>query len=321
MGGSIPAWPSLRADDGERMIPPGSAPRAYVDTPVIDHRAAVNAARRAVAIWGLHDPVLMRVGMNAIFSAGPVVIRVSSPSVGARASLELMDVLAIHGLRVPEAARDDVVVSDGLSVTCWQRIETTGEPIDWRAVGTMVHLVHDLDPGVLPASVPLPSPSRLPWWDFDALLERTTSALDEASRHGIEVAIERHRNWQSFGGQVVCHGDVHPGNVMMSADGPVLIDWDLLCWAPPGWDHGPMLTWADRWAGRDTPAEYEAFAEGYGRSMADDPAALAFAKLRLVAATLMRVAAGMTDREAMPEAELRLRFWRGDPDAPAWTAQ
>ena len=305
------------------MRVPGSAPRAYVDTPVIDHPAAVTAARRAAAIWGLDDPVLMRVGMNAIFSAGPMVMRVSSPSVGAGASLELMGVLATHGLRVPESARDDVVVGAGLSVTCWHRIEPTGEPIDWRAVGAMIRLVHDLDAGVLPVSVPLPSPSRLPWWDFDALLERTVSALDDPARHGIEATIERHRNWQGFGGQVVCHGDVHPGNVMMSTDGPVLIDWDLLCWAPPGWDHGPMLTWADRWAGPSgpTPGEYEDFAQGYGRSMADDPAALAFAELRLVAATLMRVAAGMTNPQAMVEAELRLRYWRGDPDAPAWTAQ
>jgi Ser/Thr protein kinase RdoA (MazF antagonist) len=309
------------------MMLPGSAPRAYVDTPVIDNGAAVDAARTAAAFWGLPDPVLMRVGMNAIFSAGPMVLRVSSPSVGAQVSLELMDALANHDLRVPEAARDDVVVSNRLSVTCWQRIETSGEPIDWRAVGAMVRIVHDLDAGDLPASAPLPSPSRLPWWNFDQLLERTASALDESSRHGIEAAIQRHRDWRRFDGQVVCHGDVHPGNVMMSADGPVLIDWDLLCWAPPGWDHGPMLTWADRWTGGgagpsgSTAGEYEAFAEGYGRSMADDPAALAFAELRLVAATLMRVAAGMTNPEAMAEAELRLRYWRGDPDAPMWTAQ
>ncbi|HYN33701.1 MAG TPA: aminoglycoside phosphotransferase family protein [Ilumatobacteraceae bacterium] len=301
------------------MMLPGSAPRAYVDTPVIDHPAAVVAARKAAAIWGLSDPVLMRVGMNAIFSSGPLVMRVSSPSVGARASLELVDVLAGHGLRVPEAARDDVVVSNGLSVTCWQRIEATGEPIDWRAVGAMVRLVHGLDAGELPPSVPLPSPSRLPWWDFDALLERTASVLDDPARRGIEATIEHHHDWQSFDGQVVCHGDVHPGNVMMSADGPVLIDWDLLCWAPPGWDHGPMLTWADRWGGGGF--EYEAFAEGYGRSMASDPATLAFAELRLVAATLMRLAAGMTNPAAMAEAELRLRYWRGDPEAPAWTAQ
>ena len=118
---------------------------------------------------------------------------------------------------------------------------------------------------------------------------------------------------------VVCHGDVHPGNVLMRADGPVLIDWDLLCLAPPGWDHGPMLTFADRWGGR--AGEYDEFAHGYGRSLADDPATIAIAELRLVAATLMRVIAALGDPAARSEAERRLRFWRGDPDAPPWTAQ
>jgi Ser/Thr protein kinase RdoA (MazF antagonist) len=234
-----------------------------------------------------------------------------------------MAALARHGVSVPTAARDDVVVSDGLSVTCWHRIEATDEPIDWHAVGTIVRIVHGLDPGVIPPSVPLPVPSVLPWWDFGALLERTAPALDDAARAAIEAAIERHRGWERFGGQSVCHGDVHPGNVMMTGDGPVLIDWDLLCWAPPGWDHGPMLTWAQRWSSPSvsSPGEYEAFADGYGRSLADDPAALAFAELRLVAATLMRVAAGMTDPAAMPEAQRRLQYWRGEPDAPLWTAQ
>jgi hypothetical protein len=67
--------------------------------------------------------------------------------------------------------------------------------------------------------------------------------------------------------------------------------------------------------------EYEEFARGYGCSLADDPATIAIADLRLVAATLMRVAASIHDPAALPEAERRLRFWRGDPDAPAWTAQ
>ena len=62
-------------------------------------------------------------------------------------------------------------------------------------------------------------------------------------------SIERHSGWARFEDRVVCHGDVHPGNVMMTADGPALIDWDLLCWAPAGWDHGPMMTWHERWGG------------------------------------------------------------------------
>ena len=191
----------------------------------------------------------------------------------------------------------------------------------------MVRTVHSLDPSTLPDSVPLPTASSFPWWDFDALLERTMPLLDDSAYRSLASTIERHRGWatltsdatSTLGGQVVCHGDVHPGNVVMTADGATLIDWDLLCWAPPGWDHGPMLTWADRWGGDGH--EYPAFAAGYGRSLADDPAAVAVAELRLVAATLMRLVAGVADPVAMAEAQRRLRYWRGDPDAPAWTAQ
>ena len=106
---------------------------------------------------------------------------------------------------------------------------------------------------------------------------------------------------------------------MMSAEGVVLLDWDLICLGPRGWDHAPMMTWAARWGG--TPGEYEAFAAGYGRSMRGDGQAEAIAELRLVAATLMRVLAGRRDPAAKAEADRRLQYWRGEPDAPQWTAQ
>ncbi len=106
---------------------------------------------------------------------------------------------------------------------------------------------------------------------------------------------------------------------MMTDDGPVLIDWDLLCLAPAGWDHAPMMTWHERWGG--PPGDYEAFADGYGASLRGDEAAETFAVLRLVAATLMRVKAARTDPSARAEVDRRLAFWRGDPDAPPWTAQ
>jgi aminoglycoside phosphotransferase (APT) family kinase protein len=142
--------------------------------------------------------------------------------------------------------------------------------------------------------------------------------MDEPAREGLRAAIDRNREWREFDHVVVCHGDVHPGNVLMRADGPVLLDWDLLCLAPPGWDHGPLMTWTERWGGR--PGVYESFAHGYGRSLRGDPAATAIAELRLVAATLMRVAASIDDPAARTESERRLQFWRGDPDAPPWTA-
>jgi len=293
--------------------------RAFVDHPVTDIVAAEQAARAATAAWHLPEPVLRRAGMNVIFTCGEVVLRVSAPSTDASASIELARFLHDQGLRVPSSVRTDAVVEGGLSVTAWDLIEPSEEPIDWRTVGEMVRRVHDLPAGSLPEIVPLPWPDDLPWWDFPQLLETTAAAIDGAARRGLEAAIARHVGWHDFADRVVCHGDVHPGNVMMTDEGPVLIDWDLLCWAPPGWDHGPMMTWESRWGGR--AGEYAAYAEGYGRTLVGDPAAEAYAELRLVAATLMRVRAGMRDPEAMPEAQSRLRYWRGEPDAPAWQAQ
>ena len=80
-----------------------------------------------------------------------------------------------------------------------------------------------------------------------------------------------------------------------------------------------MMTWAEHWGG--PPGEYDSFAAGYGRSLRGDEPAEAFAELRLVAATLMRVQAGMGNDAAMPEAQRRLRYWRGEHEAPMWRAQ
>jgi len=189
---------------------------------------------------------------------------------------------------------------------------------DWEAIGRMVAAVHGLAADVVPTGYPTPPAESFPWWDFDRLLAEVGAGLDAAAGAGLVAAIEGHRDWSLRVDRVLCHGDVHPGNVVMTADGPVLLDWDLLCSGPPGWDHAMLLRlprwgWPARW--------YDEFASGYGRSLAGDPTAEAIADLRLVAATLMRVRAGRTDPAAMAEARRRLVFWRGDPDAPTWRAQ
>ena len=295
------------------------AKRAYVDRPVADLNAAGRVAEGAASRWGLRTPELLRNGMNAIFVAGPVVIRVGTPNADATSSLRLAAMLLEAGLRVAKPAIDDVFEAEGMAATSWERVERIDEPIDWEQVGEMIRLVHQLDPDDLPPEYPVPSPVSFPWWDFDALLDSTASAIDSAAREGIVAAIARHSSWQDFEGSVVCHGDVHPGNVIMSSLGPVLIDWDLLCIAPRGWDHAPMMTWAERWGG--PPGDYESLATGYGESLRGNDSAEAFAELRLVAATLMRVKAGMTNESAMPEAQRRLGYWRGERNAPSWRAQ
>jgi Ser/Thr protein kinase RdoA (MazF antagonist) len=261
--------------------------------------------------------------MNAIYltsdSSDELVLRVGAPSAPAEAALELSMFLSEEGLRVPKPRRLGAVVAGDLAVTCWERIESTGDPTDWEAVGEMVRTVHGLDRSQLPPAYPLGSPASFAWWDFDALFAEVGNDIDAAARGGLTAAIERHTGWEQFDDALVCHGDVHPGNVMMTADGPALIDWDLLCWAPAGWDHGPLMTWHERWGG--AVGEYDAFASGYGASLRDDPTTEALAELRLVAATLMRLKAARRDPSARPEADRRLAYWRGDPDAPPWTAQ
>lgn len=293
--------------------------RPFVDRPITDVGAASDLAVEAALHWELPEPLLLRSGMNAIYRSGDVVLRVSEPSAPASASLELAERLLEAGLRVTRPVRKDTFGQAGLHATAWEHIEATGEPIDWRAVGAMVRTVHTLDKNDLPSEYPLPRPVDFPWWDFDTLFAQIGDDLDDEARRGIDRAIGRWPDWADQAGAVVCHGDVHPGNVMMSTEGPVLIDWDLMCLAPPGWDHAPLMTLAERWGGE--PGVYEAYADGYGSSLRGQPSAEAFAELRLVAATLMRVRAGMRNEAAMPEAQSRLAYWRGESDAPAWQAQ
>lgn len=296
--------------------------RAYVDRRVSDLAAATDVAAIAADHWGLCTPVVLRQGMNAIFRCDDTVLRVATPNGPAAASLELAQKLADDGIRVARSVRDDVVEDHGFAVTAWRHVDAIEAPLDWRAVGELVARVHTVDPASVPPALPVPFAAEFPWWDHDQLLAEVGDALDPAAVAGLRAAIERHRGWDDFvesGDVVLCHGDVHPGNVIMSDDGPVLLDWDLLCRAPRGWDHSALMTWTDRWNG--APGIYEDFAAGYGWTAFGDRHGDAFAELRLVSATLMRWKVALVDPAARPEAERRLGYWRGDIDAPAWSAQ
>jgi hypothetical protein len=290
----------------------------FVAAPAGDSAEVWHLAAEAARRWGLDEPVLLRTGMNTLFAAGDVVLRVGRPTADPAAAIWLSEVLGDHGVRVPRYARPEAIVEGQLAAWAVERIEPAG-PIDWAEVGAMVAQVHTIEPGIVSPRYPVPWCSSFPWWQFDQVLATVVDVLDDEARAAIEAALERARGWRDGVDEVVlCHGDVHPGNVMQRADGPVVLDWDLVCLGPRAWDHAPLMTWTERWGGE--PGIYERFAEGYGRSMRGDDVAEALASLRLVAATLMRVRAGRLDPSARVEADRRLQWWRGDPDAPSWRA-
>jgi len=278
---------------------------------------ALTAARR----WGLPDPVLLRNGMNTLFLAGDdTVLRVGRPAVPMAVEREWAALMSSVSVRIPRLI-DDMNGGDGVVVTALERIHPVGQ-VDWHAVGEMVRRLHSLP---LDAAPGLPWCGHFPHWQVELLLDEVRDDIDAAALAGLEACLRRWDGWRERMRHdlVVCHGDIHPGNVMQSADGPVLIDWDLRCHAPAGWDHGPLLQWSERWTDRwgGGPHAYDQFAEGYGGSLRDDWMTGALAAMRMVIATLMRVRAGRTDVLAAEEAERRLRFWRGEPNAPLWEPQ
>lgn len=293
----------------------------YVAQPVGDVSRATRAAQAYASAHGLQQPVLLRVAMNAIFAAGrDVVLRVGHTTAPPEHAANLAERLLDAGVRVPHQLGQPAAV-DGLAVAAVERIHPSGT-VDWVAVGRMIRRVHQLDVAEVAALSPLPRADRFPWWRFDEMLDELADDLDPAAVDGLRAAVDQHLpTLRAVADEdlVVCHGDVHVGNVLASTSGPVLLDWDLVCAGPPHWDHGALATLASHWGG--DPHVLRQFVAGYGADLSLDPLGQAIAQLRLVAATLLRVGAGRSDPAARAESERRLRTWRGDPSAPAWTAQ
>jgi hypothetical protein len=299
-------------------VPDPRPVRPFVVTPPSSHPDAVEAAFAAARWWGLPSPTHLRTGMNALFTAGDdVLLRVGHVGAAGSAAVELYDVLAENGIRTPRHLHRVPFEVGAYTVFAHRREHHTGV-VDWCAVGEMVERLHRIAPDEIPSAYPQPWCGSFPWWDFPFMLDEVGGLIDDRALEAMRHTLAQDGRWPELvEDDVVCHGDLHPGNVVQTLDGPVLLDWDLLCRGPRAWDHSPLMTWTQRWGGAG--GVYESFAAGYGRSLRGDRLAESLAKLRLLAATLMRVRAGQHSLDARQEAERRLGWWRGDSDAP-WNA-
>jgi len=255
--------------------------------------------------------------MSTLYRAGDVVVRVVPGEQDVERVLWLAEALIARDVRVARHVRSPYV-AEGAAVFALELLHEV-RPTDWRRVGEMVRRVHDWPVDEVMPHHALPRAADFPWWQVETILAEVDDLLDGGAREGLGAAIAAHGDWRDrTTALVVCHGDVHPGNVLQTDDGPVLLDWDLLSLAPAAWDHAPMLTWEHRWGGE--AGMYEQFATGYGADLRDGPLARSLAVMRNVAATLMRLRAGRADPVAAAEAQRRLAYWRGDPAAPQWQA-
>ncbi|MFN8146253.1 MAG: phosphotransferase [Candidatus Nanopelagicales bacterium] len=265
-----------------------------------------DAARAVAADLGLPDPVLVRRGSATLFRAGACAIRVED-SVTMLTDLSVR--LRADGIPSP-ALLDGPRDVDGAVVTVWEWLESTAEPdhrrlgvllaqlgrldVERYAVPTASWRVHDVLERRRPWPEPLPGPLR-------AALDGVDEALDAATRATRTV---------------VCHGDLHAANVGWTDASPVLFDWEFACSGPQWWDLVPIVG-VDR-VGVGGTAEADALLAGYGEDPRGRDEFEGLLRTYLAALTIGMVSRARRDPAAVAEADLRLRWWDGDPSP--WTA-
>jgi Ser/Thr protein kinase RdoA (MazF antagonist) len=279
---------------------------------------ATMAARR----HGIKDSIrLFRAGSNHVFRAGEVVVRVAPPSADVSGQVALGRWLVAEGFPVaaPLADADEVGPA---KVSLWEYVDADERPIDFGQLGEVVARLHRVSPARLSDVVALPFCGDASWLavEQNLALAEVANVVDAEGMAALRRESVALRDWHERArrdNHVVCHGDVHPRNVLMRGDDVVIIDWDSICLGPPAWDHAPLMTWAERWGG--AAETYPDFAGGYGADLRESSLAQTLASLRLLAPTINMIINGASNPTYAAEARTRMRYWLGDPAAPAWT--
>jgi hypothetical protein len=236
---------------------------------------SVSSAARALALTcedeGLDgaDARLVRLGENAIYvlPRENVVARIArSVEFIDRVQRELSVGNWLAELRYPAVRPADRVKQpvevDGRLVTFWDLVtlvEVEPSPVD---LGDLLREFHALPP----------PPFALPRFDPFSVVPRRLAEPGEAPAEAVAFLAERYEElnaaYQSlefptpFG---LIHGDAHRGNVLMSPDGPLLSDFEVVACGPREWDLTPTALSVDRFG--LPPKAYESFVVAYGRDV------------------------------------------------------
>ena len=296
----------------------------FVSQPVADRARARARAQQCAKEIGATDLTPIRESMCSTFRANDSVLRVGHFTSDPSTAKHLATVLRNAEFRVPDVIATWQQDETGLGVIAYENVPETGYAIDWREVGRMIRRLHtDIAPSDIPAGYPIASPTSLPWWNFDVMLTRleATALVPSQELSMLCEAAERGAEWIDVvetTPNVLTHGDVHPGNILMSEDGPVLIDWDLLSTASSLWDHVPLRAWSTRpWQGNADA--YNAFAAGYGAVDWEANSLDRVVEMRNLAATIMKLNASASTGVIDEEAARRLEYWVLPNMAAPWT--
>jgi aminoglycoside phosphotransferase (APT) family kinase protein len=215
----------------------------------------------------------MRLGENALYklASAPIVVRIARtmdywPTVAKEVEVArwLADQdLPAGRLSVPA---DQPLAADGHPVTFWEFIPgEVAMPEDIALLGRAMRQLHHL---------PSPTTFTLPRTDILSRI-RPRVAASPVSDEDKEVLLKRCKELQKeishleFPlGECAIHGDAHIKNLMISDNGPVLIDFENFSWGQPEWDLSMTATEYVT-AGWWTDQQYREFTNAYGFDIRD----------------------------------------------------
>ncbi|MEU4604040.1 aminoglycoside phosphotransferase family protein [Kribbella sp. NPDC023972] len=258
------------------------------------------------AIYRLPHQVVVRIGRSGQVTAAEKEVAVSRwlASVGVRAVEALADV-------------DQPIVIDGSPVTFWRELpeHRHGTPPEVAAVLKRLHA------SSLPTDFDLP-----PLAPFVRLSERIDGAttLNEGDRAWLRRQLAKLTkafvDLPAGLPRSAIHGDAWAGNVVLTADGPVLLDLERFALGPPEWD---LVSTAVRLStfGTITAKEYEAFTTAYGHDVLEWNGFEVLRDIRELRVTCYAAQRASEQPSLRGEAALRvacLRGMRGPRPWPDW---
>lgn len=235
-------------------------------------RAVMEIACRDADLDG-RGATLMRLGENALYQLAsvPVVVRIARTRdywENAKKEVAVARWLADAGVSAGRLAAlaDQPRFVGGHPVTFWEFIPgNVAMPSDIGALGKALRKVHGL---------PAPTSFRLPTTEILSRIrprlasapvpdEDKTLLLDRCDQLGREIEQLRF----PFA-ECAIHGDAHIKNLMITDEGPVLIDFENFSWGHPEWDLSMTATEYVT-AGWWTAEQYAEFVKAYGYDVRD----------------------------------------------------
>ncbi len=205
-------------------------------------------------------------------------------------------------------------------VTAWRWEVGHGHDVSPAELGRLARTLHDRLP-VRPGEGPAPRLDPLA-----AVAEQVAEVgadpdagvLRDAGAR-LAPAWQRVAPEDPLGWSAVVHGDLHAGNVLATAAGPILLDLELAGSGPRSYDVVPQLVAVSRY-GRPR-AEVEAFVDGYGADPRSWPGLAVLVEVYELWVTAWAVAHRDRSPTHEREASRRMRRWRAEPTADdgGWT--